>query len=113
MLIKSLYGLKQASKQWFSKLSYSLNDIGFSQFFYDHSLFIREIGNNFIVSLVYVDDIILADKFVSNIKQVTQYLNKAFKVNDLGDLKFLFGLEIVRSSNAIHMLLMSSLILVS
>jgi len=48
--------------------------------------------------LVYVDDIILAGKYVSDIEQVTLYLDKTFKVKDLRDLKVFLGLEITRSS---------------
>jgi len=70
-LVKSLYGLKQASRQWFAKLTSSLNKIGFTQSIYDHSLFIRNSENRFTILLVYVDDIILAGKSISDIEQVT------------------------------------------
>jgi len=70
-LVKSLYGLKQASRQWFAKLTSSLHKIGFTQSVYDHSLFIKNSENSFTVLLVYVDDIILAGKSIVDIEQVT------------------------------------------
>jgi hypothetical protein len=59
-LQKSLYGLKQANRQWNSKLIDALLHIGFNQSFVDHSLFVKKTSTSFTTLLVYVDDIVLA-----------------------------------------------------
>lgn len=58
-LHKSIYGVKQASKQWFAKFTVVLTTLEFQQFKADYSLFIRGTREDFVVLLVYVDDIII------------------------------------------------------
>lgn len=60
-LQKSLYGLKQPSRQWSSKLTESLFKKGFKQSTADPSLFTKTTENSFIALVVYVDDVILAN----------------------------------------------------
>jgi hypothetical protein len=58
-LHKSLYGLKQASWAWYTRLSDSLLFIGFHASKVDTSLFILLFGTNIFYPLIYVDDILL------------------------------------------------------
>ena len=102
-LTKSLYGLKQASRQWFAKLSSFLVSTGFSQSKFDYSLFTRKTSTTFTVLLVYVDDIILAGSSLSEIERIKGLLNDYFKIKDLGKLKYFLGLEVARSRKGIHL----------
>lgn len=58
-LEKSLYGLKQASRQWNAKLTEVLLCSGYIQSRYDYSLFTKSNGSGFTAILVYVDDLAL------------------------------------------------------
>lgn len=58
-LIKSIYGLKQASRQWFIALSNALLKFDFKQLVSDSSLFRFQQGNSVAYILIYVDDMLL------------------------------------------------------
>lgn len=100
-LQKSLYGLKQASRQWYSKLSSALLSLNYVQSAADYSLFIKQQGSSFTAILVYVDDLVLAGTDLSEIHYVKQYLDDQFKIKDLGQLRFFLGFEVSRSSSGL------------
>ncbi|GAU20755.1 hypothetical protein TSUD_239490 [Trifolium subterraneum] len=58
-LQRSLYGLKQASRQWNAKLTETLISSGYSQSKADYSLFTKRTSIGFTAILVYVDDLVL------------------------------------------------------
>ncbi|CAL0326485.1 unnamed protein product [Lupinus luteus] len=100
-LNKSIYGLKQASRQWFAKLSSSLLSLGYKQSQHDHSLFTKSHNSNFTALLIYVDDLILAGNDISEITSVKHHLDSQFKIKDLGILKYFLGLEVAYSKQGI------------
>ncbi|RVW96508.1 Retrovirus-related Pol polyprotein from transposon RE1 [Vitis vinifera] len=100
-LHKSIYGLRQVSRQWFAKFSGVLISEGFQQSHSDYSLFIKTVGNDFIALLVYVDDIIVASNNKIATDNLKNSLNKSFKLKDLGNLKYFLGLEVARSAKGI------------
>jgi hypothetical protein len=100
-LTKSLYGLKQASRQWFSRFSTTIIHHGFVQSKADYSLFTRLQGTSFIALLVYVDDILIASNDTAAVTLLTEFLNSQFRLKDLGPVKFFLGLEIARNSSGI------------
>lgn len=56
MLVKSLYGLTYASRQWNLKPTDALLELDFVQSCLDYSLFINKKGISTIIILAYVDD---------------------------------------------------------
>uniref|UniRef100_A0A7N2LEN0 Reverse transcriptase Ty1/copia-type domain-containing protein n=1 Tax=Quercus lobata TaxID=97700 RepID=A0A7N2LEN0_QUELO len=100
-LNKSLYGLKQAYRQWFAKFSGTLLQLGFTQSKADYSLFTRRQGDVFMMLLVYVDDVLIACNDKAEIDRFKVLLDDRFKLKDLSDLKYFLGLEVARSAKGI------------
>ncbi len=101
--LKSLYGLKQASRQWFAKFSSTILKQGFTQSKLDYSLFTRTQGTIFISLLVYVDDILIASNDMSTMHALKDSLHAEFKLKDLGNLKYFLGLEVAKSAKGISL----------
>ena len=100
-LQKSLYGLKQASRQWYAKLSNHLLHNGFQHSKSDHSLFLRHKSGVFLALLIYVDDIIVATTDLQELISFKSSLDNHFRLKDLGPLRFFLGLEVARNNKGI------------
>ncbi|KAL0414235.1 UNVERIFIED_CONTAM: Retrovirus-related Pol polyprotein from transposon RE2 [Sesamum radiatum] len=101
-LRRSLYGFKQASRQWHLELTSKLIDFGFLQSPHDNCLFLKGSGADFIALLVYVDDIILTGASECQLTAVKDYLDRLFTIKDLGPAKYFLGLELIHSTHGLH-----------
>ncbi|KAL0443917.1 UNVERIFIED_CONTAM: Retrovirus-related Pol polyprotein from transposon TNT 1-94 [Sesamum latifolium] len=97
-LTRSLYGLKQTSRQWNqdSLLNYYL--FGFQQSCHDHCLFTKGFDCEFIALLLYVDDVLVVSPSLDLITFVKQYLDGLFTIKDFGVARYFLGLQIARSA---------------
>jgi histone deacetylase 1/2 len=91
-LHKSLYGLKQAPRAWNARFTQFLPSLGFATTYSDSSLFVKYVGSQIVVLLLYVDDIILKGNASAAILQVIQALSTEFDITDLGSLYFFLGI---------------------
>jgi hypothetical protein len=92
-LDKAIYGLKQASRAWYSKLSTKLVQLGFIASKGDTSLFIYMKGEVIIYLLIYVDDIVVASSSNQVVEALLSNLRKDFALKDLGPLHYFLGIE--------------------
>ncbi|KAL0414099.1 UNVERIFIED_CONTAM: Retrovirus-related Pol polyprotein from transposon RE1 [Sesamum radiatum] len=97
-LTRSLYGLKQASRQWNQEFTSKLLRFGFSQSCHDHCLFTKGSDCDFLALLVYVDDVLVIGPSVELIGSVKHYLHSIFTIKDLGLARYFLGLQIARST---------------
>jgi hypothetical protein len=59
-LKKSIYGLKQASRQWYIKFNKVITSFGFIENLVDQCIYLKISGSKVIFLVLYVDDILLA-----------------------------------------------------
>ncbi|KAL0438756.1 UNVERIFIED_CONTAM: Retrovirus-related Pol polyprotein from transposon RE2 [Sesamum latifolium] len=102
-LERSLYGLKQASRQWNVELTMKLQEYGFIQSAHDHCLFLLCTDHGLLSLLVYVDDILLTGPSIEDLQLVKTYLHDLFTIKDIGDARYFLGLEIARNSDGIYL----------
>jgi len=93
-LQKSLYGLKQASRQWFAKLNEFLKQQGYLQSKNDYSLFLKSSDTHLTIVAVYVDDILVTGSNIDDIIILKQHLHSTFGIKDLGNLHYFLGFEV-------------------
>lgn len=103
-LKKSLYGLKQASRQWYDKLSSTLTDKGFIRSKNDHSLFTKKVDNTIVIVAVYVNDVLVTGDNVEEINSLKQILDDKFKIKDSCVINFFLGFQFihVKDGTIIH-----------
>ena len=94
-LLRSLYGLKQASRVWNIQLHEFLVKIGFKRSNADTCLYVN--SEHGVVIAIWVDDILIAGKDAQNIAKVKKQLAGAFKMKDLGELSHFLGMRVTRT----------------
>jgi len=102
-LHKSIYGLRQAPRAWFSLLTDKLQAIGFKGSQVDNSLYVYQHGSILLYFLIYVDDIILAGADLNFINHVISLLQSNFPIKNLGELSFFLSVEAIRSDEGLYL----------
>jgi histone deacetylase 1/2 len=96
-LYKSLYGLKQVPRAWNDRFTQFLPSLGFATTYSDSSLFVKHVGHEIVVLLLYMDDIILTESASGAIIQVIKAFTIEFDIKDLGSLHYFLGIQITRT----------------
>ena len=94
-LHKSLYGLRQASRAWHTRLKEELNKHGFTPSQADAGLFVLHECTPVYI-LAYVDDLLIASESHASVNRVKTQIMSSFKARDLGEASYFLGMDIVR-----------------
>ena len=77
-LKKSIYDLKQASRQWYLKFHEVISTFGFVENIMDQCIYQKISGSKVCFLVLYVDDVLLATNDMGLLREVKQYLSKNF-----------------------------------
>uniref|UniRef100_A0A0N5CAJ0 Retrovirus-related Pol polyprotein from transposon TNT 1-94 n=1 Tax=Strongyloides papillosus TaxID=174720 RepID=A0A0N5CAJ0_STREA len=108
-LVKSLYGLKQAARQWYLTFTEKISELGFVESELDSSLYILKENINGKDTttwlLLYVDDSLLTSTSQNRLVEIKEYLMNKFIIKDLGNLENseFVGLQISRGENVLKL----------
>lgn len=99
-LKRSLYGLKQAGREWNMKVNEILIQIGFQRCKTDNCVYIQRENNNINIIALYVDDLMLACSSKQQMEQIIAKLNQHVELVDRGAISFYLGMEIERENGS-------------
>ncbi|KAL3846133.1 hypothetical protein ACJIZ3_003536 [Penstemon smallii] len=99
-LNKSLYGLKEAPRCWYKRFDSFIMSLRYNRLSSDPCAYYKRFGiGNFIILLLYVDDMLVAGPNKDRIKELKAQLAREFEMKDLGPANKILGMQIYRDRN--------------
>src|SRR6187551_1925725 len=94
-LVKSLYGFKQAPKQWHEKFDKTLTSVGFVVNEADKCVYYHYGGGEGVILCLYVNVILIFGTILNVIKEVKEFLSQSFEIKDLGEADVILNIKLV------------------
>jgi len=95
-LIKSIYGMKQASRIWNKTFHKVVTSFGFKRLACEWCVYHRETPTGITMFAVHVDDIICMSSSTAENSRFKEELRQHWELSDLGPVKFALGIAILR-----------------
>ena len=101
-LKRALYGLIQALRAWYDRLTSYLIENGFKRGNADSTLFIQRDKKDLVVAQVYVDDIVFGSTNDTLAKSFANEMKKIFEMSMMGELTYFLGLQMKQTNKGIY-----------
>nr|GEZ17108.1 putative retrotransposon protein [Tanacetum cinerariifolium] len=93
-LKRSIYGLKQASRQWNKRFDDEIRKFSFTQNHDEPCVYLKASGRNITFLILYVDDILIMENNIPMLQGVKSYLGRCFAMKDFGKAEYILGIKI-------------------
>ncbi|GJS00055.1 putative ribonuclease H-like domain-containing protein [Tanacetum coccineum] len=100
-VVKALYGLHQAPRAWYARLSTFLLKHNYRRGTIDKTLFIKKNSRDIILVQVYVDDIIFGSTNKAWCDEFEVLMKGEFEMSAMGELTFFLGLQVKQKPDGI------------
>ena len=100
-LQKAIYGLKQASRQWYKKMDeFLIEKLGLKRNIADDCIYSSCNNGGVLIIALYVDDLLIGCSDMEKLQEVKLELSKRFRMKDLNEARKCLGFEIERDLKA-------------
>ena len=96
-LLKSLYGTKQAARQWYKKVNDTMTKNGFVECKSDSCVYTRIGKHEFSIVALYVDDVFIASRTMDGVRSILDMLKQDYSIKEMGNLHYYLGIKIERN----------------
>ena len=93
-LKRSIYGFKQASRQWNLKFHQAMLNDGFTRMEEDYCVYIKRSNISFIIMFLHVNDILIVGNDKKLIDVTKKWLSSNFKMKNMGEASYVHGVRI-------------------
>jgi hypothetical protein len=93
-LKKSIYDLKQTSRQWYLKFDEVIRRFGFKENMVDICIYVKFKGSKFTILVLYIDYVLLASSDIDILLETKRFLSSNFDMKDLGEAPYGLCIEI-------------------
>ncbi|KAJ9539066.1 hypothetical protein OSB04_031799 [Centaurea solstitialis] len=98
-LLKSICGLKQASRRWNLHFDVRIKEFGFAKSEFEPCVYTKFSGSVVTFLVLYVDDNLLIGNDIPTLQSVKTWLSKCFQMKDLGEASYILGIKIYRNTS--------------
>ena len=102
-LLKSIYGLKQAGRNWNRLLHEYMESLNFLRTILDCGCYIKRKGWKFIIVLIYVDDLMIFSTTQDMIIEFQDQIHSKFNMKTLGEVSYALGIKINIENNMVQL----------